>query len=51
MNNPRLTGIWVAMGIVIGTVVFAVTQEPIWIAIGIVIGAAIGAGVQLRDRA
>ncbi len=43
-------GVWVAMGIIVGTVVFAVTQQPAWIGIGMVIGAAIGTRVQLRDR-
>jgi hypothetical protein len=50
MDSSRFTsmGVWVAMGIVAGTVVFAVTQHPAWIGIGVVIGAAIGAAVQLR---
>jgi len=31
-----------AIGIIVGTVVFAVTTNPIWLAIGIVVGAMLG---------
>jgi hypothetical protein len=38
------------IGIVVGTVVFAVTQNPIWIGIGLVFGAGIGAVVQANRQ-
>ncbi|MFL2544242.1 MAG: hypothetical protein ACJ0RV_00215 [Longimicrobiales bacterium] len=34
-------GTWIAVGIGIGTAVFAATKEPSWIAAGIAIGAAL----------
>jgi len=34
------SGNWIAVGVSIGTVIFALTQEPVWIAIGVVLGAA-----------
>lgn len=40
-----VVGITTALGIVFGTVGFAVTTNPIWLAVGIVIGAGLGVGV------
>ena len=35
-------GFGAAIGIIVGTVVFAITQNPVWIGIGIPFGAAFG---------
>ncbi len=35
-------GFGAAIGIIVGTVVFAITQNPVWIGIGIPFGAALG---------
>ena len=35
------SGNWIAVGVAIGAVIFALTQEPVWIATGIALGAAI----------
>lgn len=37
-----VVGIATAIGIMLGTVVFAVTTNPIWLAMGIVIGSGLG---------
>lgn len=39
-------GVAVALGIIIGTVLFAVTQQPIWIVAGLIIGAAVGTNIK-----
>ena len=46
MQDPKVMGPAVAFGIIIGTVVFALTGEAIWIVIGMIIGAGLGAGAQ-----
>lgn len=38
------------LGLVVGIVVFAVSQNPVWIGIGLVFGGAIGAVVQVNQR-
>ena len=40
----------VAFGVIIGSVIFALTGEAFWLAIGIGIGAALGAGAQKKRR-
>ena len=40
--NTLAVGYGAGFGIVIGSVVFAITQSPIWIGIGIPLGAALG---------
>ena len=42
-------GTWIAVGIGIGTAVFAATKEPSWIAVGIAIGAALHFGTSRRN--
>ncbi len=46
MRNLRLIGFGAAIGIIVGTVIFAVTEQPAWLAVGLVFGAAIGAAAQ-----
>ena len=40
-DNLKNTGSWIGVGTAIGTVVFAVTNEPTWIAVGVAVGAAL----------
>ena len=35
-------GNWIGVGVAIGAVIFALTNEPVWIALGVAIGAALG---------
>jgi len=35
------SGNWIAVGVALGAVFFALTREPVWIAVGVAIGAAI----------
>ena len=39
-----------SFGIIIGSVVFAITQNPVWLGLGIVFGIAAGAGVQANRK-
>ena len=51
MENSRTIGIGTALGIIIGTVLFAVFDYPAWIAFGLIIGAALGsAAPRLREQ-
>jgi len=47
-NRPEAYG--VSFGMVVGAVVFAITQNPIWIAIGVPLGAAAGAAFQTSRK-
>lgn len=40
------SGNWIAVGVAIGAVIFALTREPVWIAIGV----AVGAGLDWSSR-
>jgi hypothetical protein len=46
MQNPFVFSLAVGIGIILGTVMFAVTDYPAWIAFGIIFGAAIGGAAQ-----
>ncbi len=46
MKDSKTMGLAVGFGIIIGTVIFALTGEAFWIAIGIIIGASLGAAAQ-----
>lgn len=35
------SGNWIGVGVAIGTVIFALSQEPFWIAVGVALGAAV----------
>ncbi len=49
MYDPKVMGPAVGLGIIIGTVIFALTGAPIWIVIGMIIGAALGmSAVRMR---
>ena len=39
-KNANNSGNWIAVGVALGAVVFALTKEPVWIAVGVAIGAA-----------
>ena len=49
-KQQKNTGIAVAMGIIIGSVLTAITGDGIWIAIGVVAGAAVGAAVHQMGK-
>ena len=40
--NTQTVAYGVGFGIVVGSVVFAITQNPVWIGVGIPFGAALG---------
>ena len=40
-DNLKNTYSWVGVGTATGTIVFALTNEPIWIAVGVAVGAAL----------
>ena len=40
-KNANNSGNWIAVGVALGAVIFALTKEPVWIAVGVAIGAAI----------
>ena len=40
-KNAKNSGNWIAVGVALGAVVFALTKEPVWIAVGVAIGTAI----------
>ncbi len=50
MKDSKTMGQAVAFGVIIGSVIFALTGEAFWLAIGIGIGAALGAGAQKKRR-
>ena len=43
MDSETRLGTWIAVGVAIGTALFAVSGDAFWIAIGVAIGAGIGA--------
>jgi len=47
-NRPVAYG--VSFGIIVGAVIFAITQNPIWIAIGVPFGGAVGAAFQASRK-
>jgi len=43
MQDEKTVGVGVAMGIVVGSVLFVLTDSAVWLGVGIAVGAAIGA--------
>ncbi len=50
MRSPLVIGVAVAGGIIVGSVLFALTEYPAWIAFGLMVGAAMGAAAQRLVR-
>ncbi len=46
LGNNRPIAYGISSGIIVGAVVFAITQNPVWIGLGIPFGAAVGAAFQ-----
>ena len=42
VNNTTVIGVCIAFGTVVGTVIFAMTQQPVWIGVDVALGAGIG---------
>lgn len=49
-DNNRPVAYGVSFGIIVGAVVFAITQNPVWIGLGIPFGAAVGAVFQANRK-
>jgi MFS-type transporter involved in bile tolerance (Atg22 family) len=50
MKNGQSLGLFTAMGVAVGAVMFAVTDEAWWIGVGAAIGVAVGAGMASRKN-
>ena len=50
LGNNRPVAYGVTFGIIVGAVVFAITQNPVWIGLGIPFGAAVGAVFQANRK-
>ncbi len=50
LDNNRPVAYGVSFGIIVGAVVFAITQNPVWIGLGIPFGAAVGAAFQANRK-
>ncbi len=48
-ETPRFVGAGIAIGVGVGTALFAATDNAAWIGIGIALGIAIGAGLDRRS--
>ena len=50
LDNNRPVAYGVSFGIIVGAVVYAITQNPVWIGLGIPFGAAVGAVFQANRK-